>query len=64
MADVARVKLALGRAQFISKIDLKAGFFNVPLVESSRRYTAFSCSAGRYYWMRMTMGMCNAPAHF
>ena len=31
MADVAKVRLALGRSQYISKIDLKAGFFNVPL---------------------------------
>jgi ribonuclease HI len=64
MADVAKVKLALGRAKYISKIDLKAGFFNVPLAQDSRRYTAFSCAAGRFYWNRMTMGMCNAPAHF
>ena len=64
MSDVAKVKLGLGRAAYISKIDLKAGFFNVPLAESSRRYTAFSCAAGRFFWRRMTMGMCNAPAHF
>ena len=64
MTDVAKVKLALGRAAFLSKIDLKAGFFNVPLAEDSQKYTAFSCAAGRFYWKRMTMGMCNAPAHF
>ena len=64
MADVAKVKLCLGRARYISKIDLKAGFFNVPLAERSRPYTSFSCAAGRFYWKRMTMGMCNAPAHF
>lgn len=64
MADVARVRLALGRSQYISKIDLKAGFFNVPLHPLSQKLTAFVCSAGRYFWRRMTMGMCNAPAHF
>ena len=64
MMDVAKVKLALGRARHISKIDLKAGFFNVPLVEESQKLTAFDCAAGRFYWRRMTMGMCNAPAHF
>jgi hypothetical protein len=64
MSDVAKVKLGLGRAAFISKIDLKAGFFNVPLAEESQRYTAISCMVGRFYWRRMTMGMCNAPAHF
>mgnify|MGYP003487902891 FL=1 len=60
MADVAKVKLALGRSRYIAKIDLKAGFFNVPLVEESQRLTAFDCAAGRFYWRRMTMGMCNA----
>lgn len=64
MADVAKVKLALGRAKYLSKIDLKAGFFNVPLAKESQRYTALSCTAGRFYWKRMIMGMCNAPVHF
>ena len=64
MADVAKVKLALGRFRYIAKIDLKAGFFNVLLVEESQRLMAFDCTAGRFYWCRMIMGMCNAPAHF
>jgi hypothetical protein len=64
MADVAKVKLALGRSRYIAKIDLKAEFFNVLLAEDSQNLTDFSCSARCYYWRRMTMGMCNAPAHF
>jgi hypothetical protein len=35
MADVAKVKMALGRAKYLAKIDLKAGFFNVPLEATS-----------------------------
>lgn len=63
-ADVPRVKAALGRSAFISKVDLKAGYFNVPLSPRSARLTAFHSPAGRYYWCRMTQGLCNAPAHF
>jgi len=63
-ADVPRVKAALGRSPFISKVDLKAGYFNVPLSPRSARLTAFHSPAGRYYWQRMTQGLCNAPAHF
>ena len=62
--DVRHTKLALGRSNYISQIDLKAGFFNCRLETGSQKYTAFACALGVYVWLRMTMGLQNAPAHF
>ena len=63
-ADVPRTRASLGRSPFISKIDLKAGYFNVPLSPRSARLTTFHAPGGRCYWKRMTQGLQNAPAHF
>ena len=46
----------LGKARFLSKLDLLKGFHQVPLAESSRHLTAF--------YKVMPFGLCNAPATF
>ena len=52
--DVRICKAALGRAKYLSQIDLKAGYYNVPLVKASQKLTAFATHSGTYYWTRMT----------
>jgi hypothetical protein len=58
------VRGQLGRSQCISKIDLKAGYFNVPMSPRSAKLTSFQTTKGRFHWTRMAQGLQNAPAHF
>lgn len=51
-------------AKIFSTIDLKNGFFHVPLEESSCRYTAFVTPTAQYEFLKTPFGMCNSPAVF
>ena len=59
----------LSRAQWFTKMDLKAGFHQIPMCEDSIKYTSFrigvpmdGCS--HYEWTVMPMGLSTAPASF
>ena len=52
-----------GSAYFTS-IDMSAGFFHVPMEESSQDYTAFSAPFGSFKWLRMPMGLTGSPPTF
>ena len=55
----------LRSAKYISKIDLKQAYHQIPLEESSKQYTAFSIpGSGLYHYTRMPFGLTNAPATF
>lgn len=49
---------------FFSTMDLTSGFYNIPIHEDDRKYTACSTPAGLYEYNRMTQGLCNSPATF
>lgn len=49
---------------FFSTIDLKDGFFHVPIDENSRKYTAFIVPDGHYEFLKTSFGLCNSPAIF
>lgn len=50
-------------ARFISSIDIKSAFWQVPLSESSREITAFTVPGRNlYHFLRMPFGLTNAPA--
>ena len=55
---------AVGRRRYYSIIDLKSGFWQVPLDEESRPMTAFSTPDGHFQWRRVPMGIQAAPAIF
>lgn len=47
-----------------SKIDLAAGYWQIPMDEASAPFTAFSHGRGLYEFKRMPFGLTNAPATF
>ena len=64
MPRVEEIIEGVGRAQFISKLDLSKGFYQVPLTEKAQPKTAFTCHRGAFQFTRMPFGVKNAPACF
>ena len=54
----------VGRANFLSKIDLSKGFYQVPLTEQAKYRTSFVTLCGKFRFTRMPFGLRNAPATF
>ena len=56
---------SLARAAHYSTFDLHSGFWQVPMDEESKQYTAFTLgSMGLYECESMPFGLCNAPPTF
>lgn len=55
-------KLQAGRV--FTSIDLKNGFFHVPVDEASTKYTSFVTPSGQFEFLRTPFGFCNSPAIF
>ncbi|KAK9680349.1 Reverse transcriptase (RNA-dependent DNA polymerase) [Popillia japonica] len=45
-------------------VDLKNGFFHVPVEEQSRKYTAFVTHNSQYQFLKVPFGFCNSPSVF
>ena len=54
----------LGKAKVFSALDMRAGFHQVPLDESSKELTAFTTKFGTYHYNTLPMGLVNSPATF
>lgn len=55
---------ALQGASVYSTIDLRNGFFHVPIDKESRKYTSFVVPDGQYEFLYALFGLCNSPAVF
>lgn len=54
----------VGKAKFLTKIDLLKGYWCVPLTERAREISAFVTPSGLYEYNVLPFGMKNAPATF
>lgn len=53
----------LRHAKYISSLDVKSAYWQVPVAEASRQYTAFTVpNRGLFQFRRMPFGLHNAPA--
>lgn len=54
----------LQQAKVFSVIDLRNGFFHVPVEKESWKYTAFVTHSGQYEFLKTPFGYCNSPSIF
>ncbi|KAM8702056.1 hypothetical protein ACLKA7_001971 [Drosophila subpalustris] len=55
----------LRNAKYISTLDLKSGYWQIPMARGSREYTAFTVPGrGLFHWKVMPFGLHSAPATF
>ena len=54
----------IGKAKFVTKIDLLKGYWQIPLTERAKEVSAFVTPDGLYQYKVMAFGMKNAPATF
>ena len=54
----------LDKARYISTLDLKSGYWAVPLTEEAKAKSSFVCHLGAFSWNRMPFGLRNCSAVF
>ena len=54
----------LGKAEFFTTLDLKSGYWQIPIYEIDKEKTAFTCQRGLYEYNVMPFGLANAPGIF
>ena len=64
ISDPQQIFSQLADAQWFSKLDLAAGYWQVPLSKEARPLTAFRTRHGLYQFCVMPFGLVNAPATF
>ncbi len=63
MPRVAELIDRLGRARFISTLDLTKGYWQVPLSEDAKPKTAFSTPSGHWQYRVLPFGLHGGPSY-
>ena len=64
MATLEEILERVGTSGCISKLDLSKGFYQIEVGKESIPKTAFITPFGKYQFLRMPFGLCNAPSIF
>lgn len=60
---VSAILSKLGNARYLSSLDIKSAYHQVPVAKDAREYTAFTVPGrGLFQFKRMPFGLTNAPA--
>jgi len=51
-------------ASIFTTLDLKSGYWQIPVDKADRPKTAFACSEGQYQFKRMPFGLKKHPQFF
>lgn len=62
--NITEILDKLGKCTYFTSLDLASGFYQIPLNPNDIKKTAFSVEHGHYEFLRMPMGLKNAPATF
>ena len=54
----------IGNASVFSALDLRSGFWQVPMAPRARKYTAFTVGNQHYQFTKMAFGLSGAPSTF
>ena len=54
----------IGNASVFSTLDLRSGFWQVPMASHARKYTAFTVGNQHYQFTKMAFGLSGAPSTF
>ena len=58
------IQILGGGYHFFSKLDLKSGFWQIPIKEEDKHKTAFITLDGLYEWNVLAQGLMNSPPSF
>ena len=58
------IQILGGGYQFFSKLDMKSGFWQIPIEDEAKYKTAFITTEGLYEWNVLAQGLKNSPPSF
>lgn len=64
MKNATELLYEIGKAKFITVMDLTKGYWQIPMEEGSKSFTAFVTHSGHYQWRVLPFGLKNAGSTF
>ena len=55
--DTRQIRTRLQQSKYLSVVDLKAGYHNIPLTPATQLKVCFNTHRGKYKWLRMPFGL-------